>query len=276
VSDIVKCCMLERAVAAVDAALQCIAQMSADASLQALLLRCGALPHTIPLLLRFDASHEDGAPGGAAAVLDAGGREALRGPAFLGLGIVRDNMQARALPCIWLQTFFPSCRGLVKCIKCYGGALPAEWARVAGWLMRGNGAVADWALSPPHHSAACLLVGFGGLAFQVCLSYCGVWRSLIPGGCLGGGGQLPSLSVFPPTQAARNHHAMLAARALGALCGMLPEPLATPACPEARNALSVLLTEPVACQLAEPDPLPLLRTLNSSVATPQVTPLDRG
>lgn len=70
-------------------------------------------------------------------------------------------------------------------------------------------------------------------------------------------------------QAARNRHALLAARALGRLAGLLQGGLATPACEPARAALSALLTEPLLPRLAEDDPRPLLTDLNSSVATPQ-------
>lgn len=70
-------------------------------------------------------------------------------------------------------------------------------------------------------------------------------------------------------QAARNRHALLAARALGRLAGMLQGDLATPACDAAHAALKALLTEPLLPRLAEEDPRLLLTDLNSSVATPQ-------
>lgn len=70
-------------------------------------------------------------------------------------------------------------------------------------------------------------------------------------------------------QDARNRHALLAARALGRLAGLLPAPLDTPVCEEIRGALGALLTEPLLPRLGEVDPRPLLADLNSSVATPQ-------
>ena len=56
-------------------------------------------------------------------------------------------------------------------------------------------------------------------------------------------------------QAARNHHAMLAARALGRMAGVLPGRLGTPS---------------LAARLAAPDPQDLLQQLNGRVCTPQV------
>ncbi len=70
-------------------------------------------------------------------------------------------------------------------------------------------------------------------------------------------------------QAARNYHAMLAARALGRLAGLLQGALASAPCPAAREALSALLTPALAAQLANPDPKPLLMHLNSSLLNPQ-------
>lgn len=70
-------------------------------------------------------------------------------------------------------------------------------------------------------------------------------------------------------QGARNRHALLAARALGRLAGLLQGDLATPACEPARAALAAILTEPLLPRLGEADPRPLLGDLNSSVATPQ-------
>lgn len=72
-------------------------------------------------------------------------------------------------------------------------------------------------------------------------------------------------------QAAKNYHAMLAARALGRLAGVLPGALATPACLPAQEALGKLLTPALASRLTEPDPRELLSLLNSSVLTPQVS-----
>jgi DnaJ family protein C protein 13 len=91
-------------------------------------------------------------------------------------------------------------------------------------------------------------------------------------------------------QATQNLQAELAVRALAALAGYsspspaakapaasatpalkAPEsPAATQPCPAAQRALAALLTETLAPRLGDPDPLPLLRDLNSTVQTPQV------
>lgn len=71
-------------------------------------------------------------------------------------------------------------------------------------------------------------------------------------------------------QAVRNYHAMLAARALARLAGVLGGRLATPACTAARQALAALLTPSLAGRLTEQDPKELLQQLNGSVCTPQV------
>lgn len=95
-------------------------------------------------------------------------------------------------------------------------------------------------------------------------------------------------------QAARNYHAMLAARALGCLAGLLPgagqagqggragSAAAAAPCEPARAALRALLTPALAGCLADPDPRALLHDLNSSLLNPQVpdlvflgTPLDK-
>jgi DnaJ family protein C protein 13 len=65
-------------------------------------------------------------------------------------------------------------------------------------------------------------------------------------------------------QEARSQQALLAARALARLGGMLPEPHNTPSCDQARLALCSLLTESLAARLAAPDPRPLLSCLGSS------------
>ena len=70
-------------------------------------------------------------------------------------------------------------------------------------------------------------------------------------------------------QAARNYHAMLAARALARLAGVLAGGLASPPCPPAQEALGKLLTPALAGRLTQTDPRPLLTLLNSSVLTPQ-------
>ena len=71
-------------------------------------------------------------------------------------------------------------------------------------------------------------------------------------------------------QAARNYHAMLAARALARLGGVLGGRLATPACTATRQALAALLTPSLAGRLTEQDPKELLQQLNGSICTPQV------
>lgn len=71
-------------------------------------------------------------------------------------------------------------------------------------------------------------------------------------------------------QAARNHHAALAVRALAALAGMGGAGPETPVCMKAQAALSALLTPTLAPRLGEADPQPLLKDLNSTVASPHV------
>ena len=71
-------------------------------------------------------------------------------------------------------------------------------------------------------------------------------------------------------QAARNYHALLAARAVARLAGVLPDHLASPPCLSARLAVAKLLTPSIAALLAKPDPTQLLTLLNSSVRSPQV------
>lgn len=69
-----------------------------------------------------------------------------------------------------------------------------------------------------------------------------------------------------PLQAAKNHHAVLAARALARLAGHLGGPRHG----GAASALAALMTGQLAGRLGVPDPRPLLRDLNRSVATPTV------
>lgn len=57
VPDVARCAGLQRAPAAVDAALSCVAAMCASPELQAQLLRAGVLGWVVPLLLAYDASH---------------------------------------------------------------------------------------------------------------------------------------------------------------------------------------------------------------------------
>jgi hypothetical protein len=71
-------------------------------------MRVGVIPHVLPLLFAYDATAEadDGQQDGSTAVAEAaatageGATAAAeeRGPKFLGLGIVRSNMQVRH-PC---------------------------------------------------------------------------------------------------------------------------------------------------------------------------------
>lgn len=67
-------------------------------------MRVGVIPHVLPLLFTYDATAEadDGEQGGSTAAAEATmvGEGAMaaaeeRGPKFLGLGIVRSNMQVR-------------------------------------------------------------------------------------------------------------------------------------------------------------------------------------
>ena len=79
---------------------------------------------------------------------------------------------------------------------------------------------------------------------------------------------LPASNQWTCMQAARNHHAMLAVRALARLVGVLPGSLASPPNMAAAGALSSLLTPSLAEQLADMDPRPLLRQLTGSVRSP--------
>lgn len=73
--------------------------------------------------------------------------------------------------------------------------------------------------------------------------------------------------ILRSTQAAKNHHAILATRALARLGGYSGAPRHE----GAAAGLAALLTPQLAGRLGEPDPLPLLRDLNRSVATPTVS-----
>lgn len=86
-ADIVRCCSLERASAAVDAALTAVSQMATSADLQKILLESGALPHIIPLLFAYDATHQEDA------AQQGGSDNVTRGPSFLGLGLERSTVQ---------------------------------------------------------------------------------------------------------------------------------------------------------------------------------------
>jgi DnaJ family protein C protein 13 len=184
VHDILRCVSLERASAAVDAALHCIVQMSRSPALQDLMLRSGALPHVVPLLLRYDGTAEGETRGDTRGGGGAAAAVALR---------------------------FDDEEGVVGA---GGGALPA-------------------------------FLGLGPQQQQHAGS---------------------ALSV----QAALNHHAVLAARALAALAGFPGADPATPPHPDAQAALTAVLTPPLAPRLAERDPRSLLQELNSTVQQPQV------
>ena len=71
-------------------------------------------------------------------------------------------------------------------------------------------------------------------------------------------------------QAARNHHAALAVRALAVLGGYSGCRPATPPCLAAQEALAGLLTEALASRLVDADAHSLLSDLNSSVSSPHV------
>ncbi len=184
----VLCCGLQRAPAAVEAALVCLARCCASPQLQAMLLERGMLGYVVPLLLSYDATHE-------------GGEEA---------------QQAAAA-----------------------------------------GPAASTGAMPSADDAAAVL-------------------------------RLPLLRTS--AQATKNLQAQLAVRALAALAGYsAPTPAAaaeapapaqaaaheapavTQPCSAAQRALAALLTETLAPRLGEQDPLPLLRDLNSTVQTPQVS-----
>ena len=71
-------------------------------------------------------------------------------------------------------------------------------------------------------------------------------------------------------QAARNHHAALAVRALAALGGFKGCRPATPECKQAQEAIAGLLTWALAPRLVDQDPRSFLADMNSSVASPHV------
>ena len=68
--------------------------MAACALVQELLLRVGALGHIVPLLFGYDATHDSGSQPDH---FDYSGSQKAQGPAFLGLGIQRSNMQVLKL-----------------------------------------------------------------------------------------------------------------------------------------------------------------------------------
>ena len=68
---------------------------------QELLLRVGVLGHIVPLLFGYDATHDSGAQPDH---FDYSGTHQAQGPAFLGLGIQRSNMQVTADCCSTAQT----------------------------------------------------------------------------------------------------------------------------------------------------------------------------
>ncbi|GMH66879.1 hypothetical protein TrRE_jg7825 [Triparma retinervis] len=70
------------------------------------------------------------------------------------------------------------------------------------------------------------------------------------------------------SQAASNTHAILAVRALGMLCGVMKESLATPENPELLKAMKRMLTKPLAKLLRNKRGGDLLRALNTNVETP--------
>lgn len=84
--------------------------------LQELLLRVGALGHIVPLLFGYDATHDAGSHPDH---FDYTGTHKAQGPAFLGLGIQRSNMQVQSpenvqdrlqtLGCTYLDCNFMRC-----------------------------------------------------------------------------------------------------------------------------------------------------------------------
>ena len=70
------------------------------------------------------------------------------------------------------------------------------------------------------------------------------------------------------SQAASNDHARLSARALGMLSGIMRDKLKTPPNPALYDAMSILLTKPIAKMLRNSRSIELLQTLNSNVETP--------
>ena len=70
------------------------------------------------------------------------------------------------------------------------------------------------------------------------------------------------------SQAASNTHAILSARALGMLCGVMKESLSTPENPDLVRAMKRMLTKPLAKLLRNKRGGDLLRALNTNVETP--------
>ena len=70
------------------------------------------------------------------------------------------------------------------------------------------------------------------------------------------------------SQASSNEHAVLAARALGMLCGVMHGDLATPSNKTVYEALRALLTKPIAKMLRNQRSIEMLRTLNTNAETP--------
>lgn len=101
-----RCCGLERAPAAVDAALVAICYLAASPKLQAMLLQSGALSVLIPLLLQYDVTLSPEAsarlqlPFTTAGAAAGGAGEGQQGPSpdasglrLLDMALVRPNMQ---------------------------------------------------------------------------------------------------------------------------------------------------------------------------------------
>lgn len=65
-----------------------------ECDVQELLLRVGVLGHVVPLLFGYDATHDSAAQPDP---FDYSGTQKAPGPAFLGLGIQRSNMQVSCL-----------------------------------------------------------------------------------------------------------------------------------------------------------------------------------
>ena len=93
-ADAVLCCSLQRAPAAVEAALLCLARCCASAQLQEALLQRGVLGHVVPHLLSYDATHSSEEQATAGGVTAGALPPADDATAVLHLPLARHSAQA--------------------------------------------------------------------------------------------------------------------------------------------------------------------------------------
>jgi DnaJ family protein C protein 13 len=96
VSEVVRACAFEHASSAVDAATMAVAQAAASPELQVLLLKAGVIPHMIPLMLRFDVTHDESEGSVSMEEMPQFGNamDSQRGAELLRLGSERSNVSA--------------------------------------------------------------------------------------------------------------------------------------------------------------------------------------